>query len=204
MRPMRILRCRSCRYIYQDAETSAEVAAGTVELPSTEQPDYVYLRRLQLLEDEVERGALLEVGSRGRRFIELARARGWRAEASRLDEDDERAYPAIREGLWPAGSFDVLVSCHVLESYPRPTDVLTMIAHYCRMDGLLFLETAGDGPLPAPMPTLTPTARRIYSLSSLHGLLDRFGFRIERYMHTPTTVQSTDNEALTVLARYVP
>lgn len=202
-RPRQIFRCRQCQYIYQDAPVSPAWLAQRTDVEESEQ---AYLRRLELLEQYGERSTLLEIGSRSRRFIEMAHTRGWRAEAAAVGRVPRDAWriPPFQEGVWPAGSFDTLLLCGVLEVEAKPEHILALTAHYCRMDGTLFIETGSTTRLPhAGGNAHLIHAAREYSLASLHGLLDRFGFRIDHTL-TPPASANASPDPLTVIARYVP
>ena len=110
---------------------------------------------------------------------------------------------SLREGIWPAGNFDAVTIWSGLEYTTRPAELLTLAAHYCRVDGVLAVQamssavtrkwkTSERGKTTEPHPT------RLFTPAALQYYLTRFGFRTERLLpidHTPY---------LALLARYVP
>lgn len=192
-----LMRCRACQYIYRPAPPSSDdtVPAMPQKALSTsrtrETSELAYRRRLTMVEESVQRGALLELCCGDAEFLALARQRGWRAAGMAASPDAVRVPEGIGmagrlgEGTWPAGSFDAVVLWRVLEHSEHAEEIIRLAAHYCCVDGILALETiSGEsygalGQL-AQWRDDPDSLSRVFTAGSLTRFLHRFGFRIER------------------------
>lgn len=220
-----LVRCKSCRFIFR---------RPALTLPRTQHPEQEHsllpptadarlLHRLQVIQEAVMCGALLDICSDNGRFLALAQQRGWQVGgvAARIfDVPGAIFYPVLDEGLWPAGSFEAVTVWDAPAPLCHPTTLLRRIAHYCRVDGVLGVTIGNaltDKERTAPVDNL-PSLHN-FSLVALHRFLGRFGFRVERVERdapgeyagstarkrafSPST-RRTDDDTLIVIARYVP
>jgi hypothetical protein len=140
-------------------------AAATLSSPD------LHLRRLRVLARFAPCGALLTILPGQDGFARSATQAGWRVTAAGITKT--LAAPLLREGLWPAGSFDAVALCGTLEAVLDPEWVLHLAAHYCRLDGLLLVET-WDGEMTGTAGASVP---RCFTRAALTTLLARVGFR---------------------------
>ncbi|HOS42348.1 MAG TPA: hypothetical protein PK794_01525 [Armatimonadota bacterium] len=159
----------------------------------------VLARRLKVLERFQPRGSLLVVSAGDAAFARAAARAGWRTACAGIAAGG--ALPPLRAGRWPGGSFDAVALCGVLEEYAaEPDSLLRDTAHYCRLDGLLLVET-WDGDHPGAV----RAAPRLYAHRDLTMLLARHGFRESRACRLPGPDGGPDDAVtLCVVARYCP
>lgn len=183
-----------------------------------EESDTALRQRLAYLEQAGGRGALLDIGGASERFRELACARGWRvAEVEPMPScerpHDDTGLPALRipagEGRWPAGNFDAISISRGLEHASDPTELVRLAAYYCRIDGVLAVNTLNGDQLTRNTHAIPwndgESPLRLYSPIAIHRFLGRFGFRT--VLIAPTFIAEHSNAVsslLTVVARYVP
>jgi len=170
----------------------------------------IFKRALADLEALVPKGQLLDVGCGPGVFLGLAREAGWQVqgvELSRRHVEKARATLGIEpwQGDFLAaplapGSFEAVTMWDFLEHVLDPAAVLARARELLRPDGLLLVftidtsslfNTAGDllyrltnGRLARPIELLYDARHNYYfSRRSLAHLLDRCGFRVERWRY---------------------
>ncbi|OPZ80798.1 MAG: hypothetical protein BWY76_03246 [bacterium ADurb.Bin429] len=156
----------------------------------------VLARRLKVLERFQSRGSLLVVSAGDDTLANAAARAGWRTALAGIGD----CGTPLCEGLWPGGSFDAVALCGVLECAEAPDILLRRAAHYCRLDGLLLVET-WDGDHPGAF----RAAPRLYTHRALTMLLARHGFRENRACRLPGPDGAPDDAVtLCVVAQYSP
>jgi SAM-dependent methyltransferase len=153
----RVVRC-ACGFVFvtpQPPRSSLEAAYDQAYyLPWEKQAG----AREKIWRDRVQRvahlapppGRLLDVGCGTGAFLRLARDRGWDVQGTEFSRDAVRAAQAdglsvvggeIWEAEFPAASFDIVTSWHVLEHVPDPRRFIREIHRILRPGGRLVLAT---------------------------------------------------------------
>lgn len=199
-----LVRCKSCHFIYRRPTgvsyrpTQEPVWDDAGTAPVRTVPKEVTEHRLHLLENAVLRGSLLDIGCGNGEFLQQARYHGWVVAGIEPSEAADRAQDLLRDvaiprglqsGLWPAGSFDAVTIWHKLDQSQHPAELLSLAAHYCRVDGVLALAVLnGDtviGRFSQSQADYTDTPAQLFSATALDWYLGRFGFRVERIERGP-------------------
>ena len=217
-----IVRCASCHYVYRSLRTypwlPVDTAAAIPQPEAGAISDEQQARQLAIIEQSVGCGALLDVGCGDGSFLERACRHGWQvagvgsnsAAHARPLLHDAPIHPNLREGVWPAGSFDAVTIWGGFERHPQPETLLRLAAYYCRLDGVLALQMqnvdsrrthddlAADSAQSIPL--------RLYSPVAVHRLFSRYGFRTERIAPAtpPQDARITPEHQLIAVARYTP
>jgi 2-polyprenyl-3-methyl-5-hydroxy-6-metoxy-1,4-benzoquinol methylase len=167
--PYGVWRCRSCSLVYTSPRLGSEAIREiyqTAYWQSDQARDFGYTdylsdrplylktfrKRIRVLTRRKPRGRVLEIGSAGGFFLEVARERGyevhgvelsgWMADRSRERLGKNAVTTGTIEDLKaPRGSFDVVALWDVVEHLEDPLPVLVRARELLKPDGLLVLET---------------------------------------------------------------
>ena len=127
-------------------------------------------RWLDLLQRAVPHGVMLEVGRQDNRFLGRARRYGQQI-ADQPVNIFGRLSERLREGQWPAGTFDAVMMRHIPEGSADPGELLRLAAHYCRVDGILVVRVDTDS---REVPASAFTALRLQAFPTGAGYARRF------------------------------
>lgn len=167
----RIVKCKNCGLIYANPQTdnvtaveknyAVDTKRKMEELNRFNVDTHPYLRKqyLQMKDyssildhvDQEVKGLLVEVGSYAGVFLNEAKKRGWQVlgieplELPALFSEKEFGIQVIQsyfeEADIPANSVDVIVSNHVIEHVPDPTQFIAHAHLLLKKGGQLILET---------------------------------------------------------------
>lgn len=195
---MSLLRCTSCHFIYAQDTDQSPVDPTTG--PTITMDDEHWMSRLAIIEQVASRGRLLNIGDGAAPFLELAQRGGWRI--ADLKPEGSGEFPAgvlFDEGAWPAGYFDAVTIWSGLEYDKQPTKLITLAAHYCRIDGILAMQVL-NGERVHKSWSAESSPLRMFTPVSMQRFLSRFGFRTERLL----LLANHRNPDMALIARYVP
>lgn len=152
-RGVRLYRCSRCRFVSglpvvdgSAAERYGHYYQGAIAPP----PVSRYEELLQRAERVTGVGRLLEIGAGSGGFVECARRRGWRVDATelapagvaRLQRLGATAFRGdLAEAGFPDSAFDLVVALEVVEHLPRPGAEFQEMARVTRPGGALLLTT---------------------------------------------------------------
>jgi SAM-dependent methyltransferase len=148
-----LYRCDSCRFV--SGRPAADVSTvdryrDYYHAPPPPAPTVRYHEWLSRAESQVGIGRLLEIGAGSGGFAVVAKARGWRVDATEVSETGAKALDAIGVGVfvgdlsqaqYPESTFDLAVALEVIEHVPDPRRDLTEICNVLRPGGLALLTT---------------------------------------------------------------
>jgi len=208
-----IMRCSQCGLLFRSKlPTDGELPvlygedyfrAGTLGSAGEGYPDYIgtgelhrrnACKRLRVIEDYVQPGALLDVGCAAGFFLDEARGRGWSVQGIELSSQ-MAAHARDQLGLEvvaaPFGAVEIgstTVDCVTMWDYiehsREPAEDIRRVHSLLRPGGILALSTGDAGSLFARISgkrwhLLTPRHHNYYfSRSTLSRLLFAVGFRI--------------------------
>jgi SAM-dependent methyltransferase len=140
-------------------------------------------------------GEILDVGCGTGRYLEWMREKGWKANGIDMSEAavekarqkglDARAGDLLDGSPWAKGSFDVVTMWDVIEHLSAPAPTLRVIHGLLRPGGRLLVATPNIDSVPARllgtywMPLEMPRHLTCFSPSTIKGLLEKTGFRVE-------------------------
>lgn len=164
--PFSYFQCSLCCLVYvnprlDDENTEKLYTAGrcmyqlkNFYLPTAEyRKDTIYKRKLGDIEQDVEKGVLLDFGSSTGYFMKTAEESGWSVYGVELNPFGvqwareklglENVYGKdIRECGFSEGQFDVITMWDVLEHLPNPHEILTVLRPFLRDEGMFVVETS--------------------------------------------------------------
>lgn len=172
--PLTIVRCLSCRHVYQDPRPADEdlprlydeeyytgdgAHGGYSYVDDRAYPEAAAIRaaaRLARMEDLVAPGRILELGCSMGAFLLAARERGWTPEGVDLSPFAVAACRerglAVREGTLESaelepGAYDAVYLSETVEHLPDPRATVRAVARALRPGGIVVVGTANHASL---------------------------------------------------------
>ena len=210
----RFSRCRTCRTLFVDPPPSADDTRGIYAdrryfvnprfglgdhygykdyLADRDEIEEKFAGLLGRIEEYVEQGDLLDLGSGPGLLVAVANARGWRArgldlnpwavEFARQELGLDVEQGSLEEAELPEASLDALTMMDVIEHVPEAAGLLEESARVVREGGVLAVLTPDAGsPVTRAIGRRWPEPQRgiehavLFSVRGLSSLLRRHGF----------------------------
>jgi len=212
------IRCEQCGLIY----TSPDPPASDIEKIYSGE-DYLdllfenltwrqwvvsnhWLPVLKAIENNINKGSILDVGCSDGLFMDISSNRGWTVYGTDINKEklacaqqrygESVKYESIYDLQWPNNSFDAIRLCHVLEHLTEPKKALENLHRLLRQGGILNIGIpVFDEPLNLLVQKLPPSkfSRKLtallawidpphhittWSTSCLQQLLEDCGFKL--------------------------
>lgn len=112
--------------------------------------EIIYLDALEILENHVGKGLLLDIGAGSGTLLALARDRGWKTMGQEISIESchlaEQKYGLklknanLREIIWEANCFDAITMINVLDHLPDPWWVLRKAFNALKDGGVIYIR----------------------------------------------------------------
>ena len=195
-----LVKCRKCNFIYlnpipTDRELRKYYARlSTVSIEPIDKSPIEYDRsveRLQLIEKNIKKGKILDVGSGGSNFLFIAKSKGWETFSIEIRKEAKKllkmhSIKILYERKIPNGFFNAITLSQVLEHLSDPSKKLKFYYNNLASGGIIVIEVPNIESLGARLMKdkwyfiKNPEHLSYFSKSTLTKILKKFGFEIIR------------------------
>ncbi|MBI1979150.1 MAG: class I SAM-dependent methyltransferase [Elusimicrobia bacterium] len=197
-----IVRCNHCRLIFVNPRDSHDLIFDQYQEDATSPVQYYentaavdkinFRKRLRWVEENLEKGKVLDVGCNVGTFLEVARERGWQTVG--IEPNKKAAEICMKKNLrvtcalfdssfvntFEEKDFDLICMNDVIEHFPDPLQAIKFVKPLLKKNGCLAMSTPNIRNILAKVFQIKPKEHLFYFDShTLRQMLAQAGFEVQ-------------------------